>query len=185
MSIPAESDPFVGLQLECKEHDMVSEVDYRQLAQHRRGLYFTGDDACKILGETFESLTNKEPIKSAKVPVQMGRTLTVPKAGARCALTWAASRAACRCRIPCVSPRVFYSLCPGWSRAPCTVCRKLNRWTIEFRFDFVHPRKIPFAIFYGEYAAMTQLAAECIRASSDFDVTSMSSMVTAMRHAVH
>ena len=60
---------------------MVSEVDYRRLAQHRRGLYFTGEGACKVLQETFETLTNKNPIQPTEVAVQMGRTLAVPKAG--------------------------------------------------------------------------------------------------------
>lgn len=60
---------------------MVSVVDYRRLAQHLRGLYFTGPDACKVLQETFEGLTVNEPIQPAVVAVQMGRTLAVPKAG--------------------------------------------------------------------------------------------------------
>ena len=61
---------------------MESSTDYRRLAQHRKGLYFVGEGAEETLQETFEALTNKNPIGPAEVAVQMGRTLAVPRAGA-------------------------------------------------------------------------------------------------------
>lgn len=60
---------------------MESVTDYRRLAQHRRGLYFTGPDACDLLKETFVTLTNNNPIQRTEVAVQMGRKLTVRRAG--------------------------------------------------------------------------------------------------------
>ena len=61
---------------------MASLTDYRRLAQHRRGMYFLGDDRDQLLHETFKAITNNQPIGPTEVQVQMGRKLTVPEAGA-------------------------------------------------------------------------------------------------------
>ena len=68
-------------QVECIEHDMDSRTDYRKLAHHHRGLYFTEPDRDTALHETFTELVNHQPIGPAVVTVQMGRKLPVPEAG--------------------------------------------------------------------------------------------------------
>ncbi len=61
---------------------MDSRTDYRKLAHHHRGLYFTEPDRDTALHETFTELVNHQPIGPAVVTVQMGRKLPVPEAGA-------------------------------------------------------------------------------------------------------
>ena len=63
------------------EHDMDSRTDYRKLAHHHRGLYFTEPDRDEALHETFTELVNHQPIGPDVVTVQMGRKLPVPEAG--------------------------------------------------------------------------------------------------------
>ena len=72
---------MAAMQVECMEHDMDSRTDYRKLAHHHRGLYFTELDRDAALHETFVELTNHQDIGPAEVTVQMGRKLPVPEAG--------------------------------------------------------------------------------------------------------
>lgn len=74
--------PFIRrLKEECVIHDMESPVDYRQLAQHRSGLYFVGADAGEDLYERFVELTNGQPIAPVSIEVAMGRHLLLPRVG--------------------------------------------------------------------------------------------------------
>lgn len=81
--------PFIArLKGETEVHDMASPVDYRKLAQHRNGIYFTpaaGPDPNQRLAAHFEDLVataGGRPPSPQMVAVQMGRTLRVPLAGA-------------------------------------------------------------------------------------------------------
>ncbi len=60
---------------------MDSRTDYRKLAHHHRGLYFTEPDRDEALHQIFTELTNHQHIGPAEVTVQMGRKLPVPEAG--------------------------------------------------------------------------------------------------------
>lgn len=81
--------PFIKrLKEETDVHDMASPVDYRKLAHHRKGLYFSprdSKDPDRELTEHFASLAataggnTPEP---RQIEVQMGRKLNVPLAGA-------------------------------------------------------------------------------------------------------
>ncbi len=68
---------------------MASPVDYRKLAQHRNGIYFTGPDSDQRLASHFADLVataGGRPPAPQTVPVQMGRTLRLPLAGERFAV---------------------------------------------------------------------------------------------------
>ena len=72
---------FCVLQSRCIVHDMASTTDYRRLAQHHRGLYFTDDQRDQELDTRFEELIGHQEPQQATVEVQMGRKIRVPAAG--------------------------------------------------------------------------------------------------------
>ena len=84
--------PFIArLKAETAVHDINSKVDYRRLAQHRRGLFYTSHDFQDPDAEVeaqFTALAEAchEPSGPAEVKVMMGRKLPVPQACERCAL---------------------------------------------------------------------------------------------------
>ena len=84
--------PFIArLKAETAVHDINSKVDYRRLAQHRRGLFYTTHDFQDPDAEVeaqFRALAEAchEPSGPAEVKVMMGRKLPVPQACERCAL---------------------------------------------------------------------------------------------------
>lgn len=54
------------VQAHCQVHDMEAGIDYRKLAQHRRGMYFTGSPAahaCMACAESC-SLQLSEPVQT-------------------------------------------------------------------------------------------------------------------------
>ena len=68
--------------------DIASGTDYRQLAQHRRGLFYAPADFENPDAEAdaqFAALAAAchEPVQGARVEVAMGRHLSVPAASAR------------------------------------------------------------------------------------------------------
>lgn len=69
------------LQKACIVHDMASGTDYRRLANHHKGLYFTGSDADQHLQQRFQEVTSGQEVKQETIQVMMGRTITAPKAG--------------------------------------------------------------------------------------------------------
>lgn len=75
--------PFIDrLKAQCTCHNMDSATDYRRLAQHQLGMYFTDPkDRQHALEHTFEAITNQQPVAPATLTVQMGRKLQVDKAG--------------------------------------------------------------------------------------------------------
>ena len=60
---------------------MASTTDYRRLAQHHRGLYFTDEQRDQELDTRFEELIGHQEPQQATVEVQMGRKIQVPAAG--------------------------------------------------------------------------------------------------------
>ena len=81
--------PFIArLKAAARVLDIASDTDYRQLAQHRRGLFYTPADFDAPDAEAdaqFAALAAAchEPITNARVQVAMGRHLSVPAASAR------------------------------------------------------------------------------------------------------
>jgi predicted ATPase len=74
--------PFISnLKRACVVHDMASPTDYRKLAQHRGGLYFTSENREIELQERFLELSNNSPVVSQLIEVAMGRTLEMPRTG--------------------------------------------------------------------------------------------------------
>lgn len=74
--------PFIArLKDMCVIHDMESRTDYRKLAQHRSGLYFTGPYADKELEDRFMELSNNNPITKQDIEVAMGRHLKMRRVG--------------------------------------------------------------------------------------------------------
>ena len=84
--------PFIArLKQETTVHDINSTVDYRRLAQHRRGLFYTAHDFQDPGAEVeaqFRALAEAchEPSGPTEVRVMMGRKLPVPQACERCSL---------------------------------------------------------------------------------------------------
>ena len=78
--------PFIErLKRETVVHDIASQVDYRRLAQHRRGLFYTChdfDDPDAEVEAQFRALAEAchEPTGPTEVAVMMGRKLPVPQA---------------------------------------------------------------------------------------------------------
>ena len=82
--------PFIKrLKEEAEVHDMASPVDYRRLAHHRKGLYFSPRDSKDPDGELTEHFAHLAANAGGDAPqpreiaVQMGRKLNVPLAGAQ------------------------------------------------------------------------------------------------------
>ncbi|KAG7670882.1 hypothetical protein KSW81_004312 [Nannochloris sp. 'desiccata'] len=74
--------PFISkLKRACVVHDMASPTDYRKLAHHRGGLYFTSEDRENELQERFLELANNNSIVPQLIEVAMGRTLEMPRTG--------------------------------------------------------------------------------------------------------
>ena len=80
--------PFIKrLKEETEVHDMASPVDYRRLAHHRKGLYFSPRDSKNPDGELTEHFAHLAANAGGDAPepreiaVQMGRKLHVPLAG--------------------------------------------------------------------------------------------------------
>lgn len=74
--------PFIErLKETCVIHDMDSERDYRKLAHHASGLYFTSSYREAELERRFEELRNQNPIHSISIDVEMGRKLTLHRTG--------------------------------------------------------------------------------------------------------
>ncbi|KAI8109820.1 hypothetical protein M9434_001099 [Picochlorum sp. BPE23] len=74
--------PFIDtLKKKCVIHDMDSERDYRKLAHHASGLYFTSDQRESELESRFIELTNKNPIEPMVIEVEMGRRLKIGRVG--------------------------------------------------------------------------------------------------------
>ena len=97
--------PFIArLQQATRVLDIASGTDYRQLAQHRRGLFYTPADFPDPDAEAeaqFASLAAAchEPVVDARVEVAMGRHLSVPAASARFSSLF---RPCCLCMsMPC------------------------------------------------------------------------------------
>ena len=82
--------PFIArLKQETTVHDINSKVDYRRLAQHRRGLFYTSHDFQDPDAEVeaqFTALAEAchEASGPTEVKVMMGRKLPVPQACERC-----------------------------------------------------------------------------------------------------
>ena len=70
-----------ALQKACIVHDMNSVTDYRRLAHHHRGLYFTDDQKEEELQARFAEVAAPNPTRPIRVDVIMGRTLDVAQAG--------------------------------------------------------------------------------------------------------
>ncbi len=60
---------------------MESDRDYRKLAHHAEGLYFTSQFREQELEERFIELTNNNPIGAITVDVEMGRSLVLHRTG--------------------------------------------------------------------------------------------------------
>jgi len=74
--------PFISkLKRACVVHDMASPTDYRKLAKHRGGLYFTSENRETELQERFLELANNSPVAPQSIEVAMGRTLEMPRTG--------------------------------------------------------------------------------------------------------
>ncbi|KAK9829131.1 hypothetical protein WJX72_004055 [[Myrmecia] bisecta] len=77
--------PFIArLKKETVVHDMASPTDYRKLAHHRRGLYFTPvdfPDPSEELERRFSEMTASHTVAPARIQVMMGRYLDIPQAG--------------------------------------------------------------------------------------------------------
>jgi len=80
--------PFIKrLKTESEVHDMASPVDYRKLAHHSKGMYFTPRDSEDADGELTRHFADLAAIAGGGAPthrqvaVQMGRKLEVPLAG--------------------------------------------------------------------------------------------------------
>ena len=78
--------PFIErLKRETVVHDISSKVDYRRLAQHRRGLFYTRHDFedpdAKVEAQ-FRALADAchEAVGPTEVKVMMGRKLPIPQA---------------------------------------------------------------------------------------------------------
>lgn len=78
--------PFIErLKRETVVHNISSKVDYRRLAQHRRGLFYTrhdfGDPDAEVEAQ-FKALAEAchETVGPSEVKVMMGRKLPVPQA---------------------------------------------------------------------------------------------------------
>ncbi|GMH39421.1 hypothetical protein BSKO_07319 [Bryopsis sp. KO-2023] len=83
--------PFIDMLKEaCDIHNMESVVDYRKLAHHQSGLYFTGNSSIEGLQSVFENMAgNHTLLSNVPLAVQLGRTLHVPKAaGSVCYYTF-------------------------------------------------------------------------------------------------
>ncbi|GAX74866.1 hypothetical protein CEUSTIGMA_g2312.t1 [Chlamydomonas eustigma] len=76
--------PFIErLKVECEAHDMISPTDYRRLAKHQRGLYFTSQEREEELNEEFVDLAHGEEPTPQVVEVMMGRQINVPLAAGK------------------------------------------------------------------------------------------------------
>lgn len=74
--------PFIArLKEKCVIHDMESERDYRKLAHHASGLYFTSSYREAELESRFKELSNQNVITSITIDVEMGRKLTLHRTG--------------------------------------------------------------------------------------------------------
>jgi protein AFG1 len=80
--------PFLKrLKEESEVHDMASPVDYRKLAHHSKGMYFTPHDSEDADSELTRHFADLAAIAGGGAPthrqvaVQMGRKLEVPLAG--------------------------------------------------------------------------------------------------------
>lgn len=74
--------PFIEkLKKACKIHDMASMTDYRRLAHHHRGLFFTDDMREEELQARFQEVAQPHSTRPIRVDVIMGRTLDVAQAG--------------------------------------------------------------------------------------------------------
>jgi predicted ATPase len=69
------------MQKACKVHDMASVTDYRRLAHHHRGLFFTDDEREEELQARFQEVAQPHSTRPIRVDVIMGRTLDVAQAG--------------------------------------------------------------------------------------------------------
>ncbi len=73
---------FAGMvQKACKVHDMASVTDYRRLAHHHRGLFFTDESREEELQARFQEVAQPHATRPIRVDVIMGRTLDVAQAG--------------------------------------------------------------------------------------------------------
>ena len=74
--------PFIEMiKKKCVIHNMDSAVDYRKLAHHTSGVYFTSRNREQELYSRFMELTNKQPLGPMTIEVDMGRHLTIAKTG--------------------------------------------------------------------------------------------------------
>lgn len=71
----------VFLQAACRIHNMESVTDYRRLAHHHRGLFFTDDHKEEELQARFKEVAQPHATRPLRVDVIMGRTLDVAQAG--------------------------------------------------------------------------------------------------------
>jgi len=81
--------PFIHrLKAECATHDMASTTDYRRLAQHTRGLYFTSPSRDADLSDEFSESGGEGAGAPAPavIDVRMGRHMDVPLATGKAAL---------------------------------------------------------------------------------------------------
>ena len=69
------------MQKACKVHDMASVTDYRRLAHHHRGLFFSDDQREEELQARFQEVAQPHSTRPIRVDVIMGRTLDVAQAG--------------------------------------------------------------------------------------------------------
>ena len=69
------------MQKACKVHDMASVTDYRRLAHHHRGLFFTDAEREEELQARFQEVAQPHSTRPIRVDVIMGRTLDVAQAG--------------------------------------------------------------------------------------------------------
>lgn len=69
------------MQKACIVHDMNSVTDYRRLAHHHRGLYFTDAQKEEELQARFKEVAAPNCTGPIRVDVIMGRTLDVAQAG--------------------------------------------------------------------------------------------------------
>ncbi|KAL3137749.1 hypothetical protein ABBQ38_005013 [Trebouxia sp. C0009 RCD-2024] len=74
--------PFIEkLKTACKVHNMESVTDYRRLAHHHRGLFFTDERKEEELQARFNEVAQPHRTRPCRVDVIMGRTLDVAQAG--------------------------------------------------------------------------------------------------------
>ena len=74
----------------CDVHDMESEVDYRKLARHNKGIYFTGESRHRCLLNAFDQKSmGHSNRRNHQIGLQMGRKMHIPlSSGKQCYFTF-------------------------------------------------------------------------------------------------